>query len=197
MLRITYDGAEVLDNRSPQVRGLMNWYLQRFIMNWKSQLRLDAFGKFILCGSSLAIGFLVIMVVSEILGSGLYLVPVYLVSSMVVAQVLLFSLDMRCALFARDFLPRQKVQLEDNIVDVPWNVKIELVSYFFGGSWSSRQPSVGIIYKDDTFYTIKKDGAIERCSIVASHAEERYFLEELTEGKPYSIVSLIYDKAKK
>ena len=197
MLRITYDGGELLDKRSPQVKGLMNWYLQRYLMNFRSQFRLDTFGKLVLYGSSLAIGLLVLAVVSETVGDGSYLLPVYLLSSVIAAQVLLFSLDMRAALSASDYLPKQKVQLEDNIVDVPWNVKIELVSYLFGGTWSSRQPSVGAIYKDGEFYTIKKDGAIERCPIVVSDKEERYFLAELTDGKPYSIVDLIYDKAKK
>lgn len=111
---------------------------------------------------------------------------------------MLFSVNFKDLLCLDRFLPKEKIQLDDNIIDVPKSVKLELLLFFYGGDYSSRKSSIGIINTDDGFYTIKKDGTLEKCYFaVQDDRKKRYFFQELPMNKPYSIVALVYDKAKK
>jgi len=199
MLRITYNGGKILDESLPHVdKKPMNWYLQRYLMNWRGQFRLDLFNKSFICGLIFAATLVIIAGVGELIGHGFHLFLVALLVVFVLTQITLLFVNLKDLLYLSHFLPKQKIQLEDNIVDVPESVKLELLSFFYGGDYSSRKPSIGIINTDNGFYTIKKDGALERCYfMVKDDREKRYFFQELPMNKPYSIVALVYDKAKK
>lgn len=199
MLRITYDGGKILDESLPHVdKKPMNWYLQRYLMNWRGQFRLDLFNKAFIYGILFAVTLLIVGITSEFVEHGFYLFFVSLPIIFILIQIMLFSVNFKDLLCLDCFLPKEKIQLEDNIIDVPKSVKLELLSFFYGGDYISRKPSIGIINTDDGFYTIKKDGTLERCYLVVQDdREKRYFFQELPMNKPYSIVALIYDKAKK
>lgn len=199
MLRITYDGGKVLDGTLPQARGLMNWYLQNYLMNWRAQLRLSSEGKGVVYGTPALIAFLVVACASTKF-NGLYLTLIYLVSYFVGVQIMLFRYNLRACECLRltDFLPEIKEQLEDNIVDVPREAKIDLLSYFYGEVPGSRTPFIGAVRKNDDLLIIKKDGSAESSRFTTATQEEwRYLLKEMPNGKAYSIVDLIYNKAKK
>ena len=197
MLRITYDGGKILDETLPQTKGLMSWYLQRYIMNWRAQLRLSWEGKVVVYGTSALAAFLVIACASTKF-SGLCLAFIYLFSYLIGVQIMLSCLDLEDCLHLSGFLPKTKEQLEDNIVDVPRAAKIDLLSYFFGEVPGSRSPFIGAVRKNDDLLIIKKDGSAESSRFTTATQEEwRYLLKEMPNGKAYSIVDLIYNKAKK
>ena len=176
----------------------MNWYLQRYLMNWRGQFRLDLFNKAFIYGILFAVTFLIVGIISEFVEHGFYLFFVSLPIIFILMQIMLFSVNFKDLLCLDRFLPKEKIQLDDNIIDVPKSVKLELLSFFYGGDYSSRKPSIGIVNTDDGFYTIKKDGTLEKCYFaVQDDREKRYFFQELPMNKPYSIVALVYDKAKK
>lgn len=199
MLRITYDGGKILDGVLPQAKHLMNWHLQNYLMNWRAQLKLSWSGKVIVYGTSALAGFLVVACASTKI-SGPCLWFVYLFSYLVGVQIMLFCCNLRgCeCLCLLDFLPGIKEQLEDNIIDVPRAAKIDLLSYFFGEVPGARYSFIGVIRKNDGLLIIKKEGGAESSRFTTATQEEwRYLRDEMPDGKAYSIIDLIYDKAKK
>ena len=199
MLRITYDGSKILDGTLPQAKSLMNWHLQNYLMNWRAQLGLSWEGKVIVYGTSALAAFLVVACASTKI-SGPCLWFVYLFSYLIGVQIMLFRYNLRgCeCLCLTVFLPEIKEQLEDNIIDVPRAAKIDLLSYFFGEVPGSRSPFIGAMRKGEDVLIIKKDRSVESSRFTTATQEEwRYLRDEMPEGKAYSIIDLIYDKAKK
>lgn len=88
------------------------------------------------------------------------------------------------------FLPKVKLQIEEDIVDLTLHEKEELLTKFVQGVFGIKKN------KDNTFTILRHDnGKVSECNI-GSYYCNKEMSEQMTVNKWYSIVDLVYDKAK-
>lgn len=88
------------------------------------------------------------------------------------------------------FLPKVKLQIEEDIVDLTMQEKEELLTKFVQGVFGIKKN------KDNTFTILRHDnGKVSECNR-GSYYCNKEMSEQMTVNKWYSIVDLVYDKAK-
>lgn len=201
MLRITTEGAKILDNeqRVPKLfRRPQHWIIQQFRLNagalwsWRGSaehiiITALIFGLTLFC-------FIGAIKVPPLLGKVLLGVCGILFPLCLTAFMSLWE-----ATIGTDvFLPKVKIQLDDSIVDTTREDKKRLLELFFEGKsmrWTDRKDKIaGLFYDGANLILVRNDGYLEEANYIAFSAT---MMTELTISKVYSIADLVLDKAKK
>ena len=201
MLRITTEGAKILDNeqRVPKLfRRPQHWIIQQFRLNagalwsWRGSAEHIVivaliFGLTLLC-------FVGVIKVPSLLGKVLLGVCGILFPLCLTAFMSLWE-----ATIGTDvFLPKVKIQLDDSIVDTTREDKKRLLELFFEGSsmrWTDQKDKIaGLFYDGVNLILVRNDGYLEGANYIAFSAT---MMTELAVSKVYSIADLVLDKAKK
>lgn len=201
MLRITTEGARILDNKQqvPKLyRRPQHWIIQQFRLNagalwsWRGSAEhivivALVFGLTLLC-------FVGAIIAHPLLGKVLLgicgvLFPLCLTTFMTLWEATIGT-DV--------FLPKVKIQLDDSIVDTTREDKKRLLELFFEGRvmrWTDQKDKIaGLFYDGVNLILVRNDGYLEEGNSIAFSYT---MMTELVIGKVYSIADLVLDKAKR